>query len=189
MTEGIRLFEDAIVEFKKQWSFQKVEDTIDSTADRPIWDHTLVQAFFANLGRSLSFKVACEKLSPENWDVAWIKDGTHVRIEIEHGPKAKIQKAFSRLSRTPDRYSDRSKEPEVKPDFLGILVIEGNLYEQTKVYKDYFFENILDPKDASVNYPNKTRLDLLIFDITLKKYRWAKVFPDRKHKIFFTRDF
>jgi hypothetical protein len=189
MTEGIRSFEDAIAEFKKQWSFQRVEDAIDSTADRPKWDHTLVQAFFANLGRSLSFEVACEKFSPENWDVAWIKDGTHVRIEIEHGPKAKIQEVFGRLSRTADRYCDKFKEPEVKPDFLGIFVIECNLVEQTTVYKDYFFENVLDPKDASVNYPNKTALDLLIFDVVLKKYRWARAGPGRKYQIFFTRDF
>lgn len=129
MTEGIRLFEDVIAEFKKQWNFQIVEDVIDSTADKPKWDHTLVQAFFANLGKSLGFKVACEKFPRENWDVAWIKDGVHVRVEIEHGAKAQIQEVFGRLSKTADRYYEKSKETEMKCDFLGIFVIEYNLVE------------------------------------------------------------
>lgn len=184
MSEKVSLFDRVITEFKKEWSPKKLKNTIDDK-----WDHVLIQAFFSELGKKLGFKAGYEKF--RKWDAAWVKDDNYVQVEIELRAQASIAKTFSKICRTLDTLYRQFEETKTRLGFFGILVINYYLVRQTKLFKDYFFDFVLNPEKMlmEIYYPKNKCLDLLIIDIETKAYRYAKVGPGRKYQIIYTRSF
>lgn len=184
MGEELSLFDRVIAEFKNDWNSEALKNTIDNK-----WDHVLVQAFFFNLGKKLGFRVGCEKF--RKWDVAWVRGDTYAQVEIELRAQTSIAKAFSKICRMNDALYKQFEETKTSWSFFGILVINYYLEGQTRLYKDYFFDFVLNPEKMlmEIYYPRNKALNLLIIDIERKVYRYAKVGPERKYQIIDTRSF
>ena len=184
MDEEFALFDKVITKLKREWNPETLRDTISNK-----WDHVLIQAFFFNLGKRLGFKVGCEKF--RKWDVAWVKDNNYVQVEIELRSQTPIAKAFSKICKTSDALYRRFERKQTRWSFVGILAINYYLIGETKQYKDYFFDVVLNPEEMlqEIYYPKNKVLSFLFIDLEAKLYRYAKVGPERIFHSINTKSF
>jgi hypothetical protein len=178
--ETVSLFKKVVTELKNQWNPETWNpETLKNTIDEPHWDHVLVQAFFAHLGKKLGFETACEKFM--RWDVAWFKDSNAssvpnwVRVEVELRKFIPVQEAFGQIC----KISEESEKFDPPGNFSGILVVNDCLLVIPN--SDYFYDNFLKPEEVS--YPQNKALDILIIDVEQRKSRHAKVGPIEKYEI------